>query len=480
MSKTRKGRQEPTVWVTQPYEKSLYKDCIELYEQSGRKAQEWQKNIMKDILAINKDELWIHTRYGYSVPRRNGKNECVAMRELYGLFKGQTGLHTAHRVNTSSEAARRLATILREMGYKEVQREKSDEIYSKSFKYMKQVGQEKIILLDEGGGSVSFRTRTDNGGLGEGFDYLIIDEAQEYTNSQETSLKYVVSASKNPQIILCGTPPTAVSGGTVFQSFRNRQIKETQKNAGWAEWSVAEMTDPHDIESWYESNPSLGTTLTERTVEDEIGDDDIDFNIQRLGLWIIYNQASAIKQRDWKKTEAPFRPSMEGKLFVGIKYGNNGMNTAVSVACRTTDGKIFISVYDIRSRLEGDEWICDFLANTPAVEMIIVDGKVGVKPLTDMMKEYRLKKPVLVSSIDFLMASSSFEQAVFNNTIWHLPQPALDDIATNCEKKPYGSSGGFVYKSLVSNMDICLLDSVILAHWACASYKPPKVQRVQY
>ena len=55
----------------------------------------------------------------------------------------------------------------------------------------RQYGLEKIEMI-EGGGLASFRTRTSKGGLGEGYDLLIIDEAQEYQNDQETTLKYVV------------------------------------------------------------------------------------------------------------------------------------------------------------------------------------------------------------------------------------------------------------------------------------------------
>lgn len=43
-------------------------------------------------------------------------------------------------------------------------------------------------------------------GLGEEFDLLVIDEAQEYTDDQASALKYVVTDSRNPQTIFCGTP----------------------------------------------------------------------------------------------------------------------------------------------------------------------------------------------------------------------------------------------------------------------------------
>ena len=50
------------------------------------------------------------------------------------------------------------------------------------FNSIRAKGQERIELYSSGG-VVQFRTRTKNGGLGEGFDLMIIDEAQEYTTN---------------------------------------------------------------------------------------------------------------------------------------------------------------------------------------------------------------------------------------------------------------------------------------------------------
>ena len=84
------GNQVPTQSVILPYDKSLYKESIELYEKSGRTAQEWQISLTQHILATNEEDLWVHTKFGYSVPRRNGKNEIVAIRELWGIRKRPT------------------------------------------------------------------------------------------------------------------------------------------------------------------------------------------------------------------------------------------------------------------------------------------------------------------------------------------------------------------------------------------------------
>lgn len=163
-------------------------------------------------MAENENSLWVHTKFGYSVPRRNGKNEIAAIRELWGLEHGERILHTAHRTTTSSSASRRLAALLDAAGYTEIIRAKKGETYDRHYTYSKQLGLERIVLLGTGG-VCDFRTRSSKGGLGEGFDLLVIDEAQEYTDDQESALKYVVSDSANPQIVFCGTPPTPVSSG---------------------------------------------------------------------------------------------------------------------------------------------------------------------------------------------------------------------------------------------------------------------------
>lgn len=155
------------------------------------------------------------------------------MRELYALRTGEKVLHTAHQTATSSDAAYRLAEALSRMGYEEVIKKKQGETYDHHYTFRKQFGMEVITLLCEGGGSVNFRTRTSRGGLGQKCDVLIIDEAQEYTVEQENTLKFLVSDSKNRQILMCGTPPTAVSEGTVFKDFRNAVLEGKAKYAGW-------------------------------------------------------------------------------------------------------------------------------------------------------------------------------------------------------------------------------------------------------
>ncbi len=479
MAETRRGRQTPTQSVVLPYSETHGKEAVDYYNSTGRTAQEWQELMIYDILAVNEDGLWTHTKFGYSVPRRNGKNEIVAIRELYGLKKGEHILHTAHRTTTSSAAARRLASLLTDMGYIEVARIKQGEKYDKHFTYSKQMGLECIKILGDKGGVCNFRTRSAKGGLGEGFDLLIIDEAQEYTDDQESALKYVVSDSMNPQTIFCGTPPTPASTGTVFTKLRNSALAGETSNTAWAEWSVPEKSDIRDKELWYETNPSMGLILTERKVSDEIGSDEIDFNIQRLGLWIRYNQKSAISKAEWRELQCAELPKLRGKLFVGVKYGQDGTNVAMSIAVKTTKGKIFVESIDCRPVRATNTWIMAFLRHA-YIERVVIDGAAGQNILAKDMKEAHLKKPILPTVKEVISAHTIFEQGIEEQTICHMGQPSLEQSASNCEKRTIGSSGGFGYKSQRDDIEVALLESVVLAYWAAKESKEKRTQKISY
>lgn len=467
-AEVRFGNQYPTQSVILPYTETKYLEAIELYTKTKRKCYEWQHNILKDIMAVDENGLWAHQKFGYSIPRRNGKTEIVYMLELWALENGLSTLHTAHRISTSHSSYEKLKKYLEDSGYVE----------GEDFNSIKAKGQERLELY-ETGGVIQFRTRTSSGGLGEGFDFLVIDEAQEYTTEQESALKYTVTDSANPMTIMCGTPPTPVSSGTVFTHYRDNTLAGKSRYSGWAEWSVEDIKDIHDIEAWYHSNPSMGYHLNERKIEAELGEDKLDHNVQRLGYWPKYNQKSAISEREWKALKVNRLPVLKGKLFVGIKYGNDGANVAMSIAVKTLSGKIFIEAIDCQSIRNGNQWIINFLKKAN-VEKVVIDGQSGQGILADEMKDFKLKAPILPTVKEIINANSRWEQGIFQKSFCHADQPSLTASATNSEKRNIGSSGGFGYKSQFDDMDICLMDSALLAHWACSNNKAKKKQQIIY
>ena len=467
MSDGRIGRQFPTLSVVLDYEDTRGGEAILLYNQSSRKLTDWQQAMLYDIMAVDENGLWRHIRFGWSIPRRNGKSEIAISRCIWGLLHDEAVLYTAHLVNTSTAAFNKIVHLLGEMGYVE-----NDDI-----KINRQKGGESIRMLKGGGGYINFRTRTGTGGLGEGYDLVVIDEAQEYTADQETALQYVVTDSKNPQTLMLGTPPTAVSKGTVFPNYRQDVLTGKTEDCGWAEWGVRKMSDVNDVELWYECNPSLGLILTERSIRGENRKDTVDYNIQRLGLWITYNQKSAISREEWRKliAERTQLPSVP-RIFMGVKFAKGTSNVSLAAAVKLSDGSVFIEAIDCRSVREGNAWMIPFLKN-PHVEGVIIDGANGQTILADEMKDARVKaKPVLPKVSEIIEANAMFEQAVLSHTLKHSDQPSLEQIVSNCEHRAIGGNGGFGYASILDGADVSLLDAVVLAYWMCANAKEKKQQ----
>lgn len=468
----RKGKQTPTICIRLRYADSIGTEAVDLYNQSDRTVQDWQALMLEDIMAVNADGLWIHMKYGWSIPRRNGKSEILIMRAIWDLLHERRCLYTAHRESTAASAWEKVLRLLTKMGYRE----------DEDFKAYKSAGRRSIEWLKDGSEAViNFRTRSSTGGLGEGYDTLIIDEAQEYTADQESALKYVVTDSKNPQTLMCGTPPTAVSSGDVFLKYRRRCLTGKEEDAGWAEWSVPNLTDAHDPELWYLTNPSLGTILTERTIRSELGDDQVDDNIQRLGLWLRYSQKSAISKQEWSEYALKEKPKLPQKLriFFAVKYGHSG-NVSLAAAVKLDDGRIFIEAIDCRPVRDGNAWLMPFLRN-PHAESTVIDGAGNQTVLAAEMKDAGVKcKAVLPKVSDVVAAHALFEQQLFGGQIRHMDQPALAQAATNCEHRAIGSGGGFGYASVLEGADISLLEAVSLAHWLCANAKERKPQRVSY
>lgn len=313
-------------------------------------------------------------------------------------------------------------------------------------------------------------------------DILLTDEAQEYTADQESALKYVVTDSKNPQTLMCGTPPTAVSAGDVFLKFRRDTLTGRNADAGWAEWSVPGLSDAHDPELWYETNPSLGCILTERTIRSELGDDQVDDNIQRLGLWLTYSQKSAIPKNEWMEYALADKPPVPGepRVFYGVKYGKAGGNVSLAAAMKLEDGRIFVEAVDCRPIRDGTAWIIAYLRSR-AAEKVAVDGAAGAPLLADDMKQAEVRcRAILPTVKEFAAANALFEQNLFDGKLCHRAQPALVQIVSNCEHRAIGTGGGYGYTSILEGADVTLLEAVSLAHWAAAQAKEKKKQMISY
>lgn len=476
MKKT--GNPVPSFTNIETTAKSKGNQAVRLYDATGQHLLEWQKTQINGLMSCDDRHLWTYTDWCLSLSRRNGKGEIIAARELWGiLVASEKILHTAHRASTSHDAYERLYRLLILGGYEERPR-KRGKAAPGTFYASKQYGLETIVIAQ--GGEIHFRTRTDTGGLGEGFDVLIVDEAQEYTSKQQSALTYTVSASKNPQTIMTGTPPTATSKGDVFPAIRQRVMNGKASMTGWTEWSIEKLTDEiDDPDLWYRYNPSLGLILTERNIRREMNTGVIDFNVQRLGLWLSYKQDSAISLKEWEDTQVEDVPELMPQRFWGIKFGIDGTNVALSVASKTKDGRIYTEHIALKPVREGTDWMMEFLKN-PKTAKVAVDGASGQQIMIDAMSEAKIRKKAILPTVREIIAANAMFEAGLQGHLAHVAQEPVTRIVTNCEKRAIGSNGGFGYRSQVEDADVAIMDSMIIAFWLAETTKSSSPQKINY
>src|SRR6185437_12287703 len=270
------GVQTPRVSLAPAAGSNEADDAIFLADSYGLTADPWQELVLRHWLGMVGGK-WAATRCGLSVPRQNGKNGILEIRELYGLVvRGEKFLHTAHEVKTARKAFIRLLSFFDNP-------RQFPELADMVSEIRKTNGQEAIVLRN--GGSVEFIARSKGSGRGFTVDVLVMDEAQELDEDANAALQPTNSAapSGNPQKILTGTPPSPKMHGSIFGQMRDNGVAGDDMRLAWDEWSCVEDVDLDDRRNWAQSNPSVGAVRVSGLQWDVIADERADMGDEQFG-----------------------------------------------------------------------------------------------------------------------------------------------------------------------------------------------------
>lgn len=252
----------------------------------GLIADDWQADIVECSLRRRKSGRYAAATVGNAVPRQNGKNGWLEIRELFGMVVlGEKFLHTAHEVKTARKAFRRILSFF------ENERE-FPELAALVSEIRKTNGQEAILLTN--GGSIEFIARSSGSGRGFTVDVLVCDEAQDLTDDELAALLPTISAApvKNPQVLILGTPPDPekahLEKGEVFRRVRSDAIAKADANLLFVDFGVKDgpLPDVDDQRLWHRHNPALGGRLHINEVKRERQLMSAEkFARERLGWW---------------------------------------------------------------------------------------------------------------------------------------------------------------------------------------------------
>lgn len=456
-----RGRQEPRVRLEPKRAYTDGEDASTLATAYGLTPDPWQSLILDAWLGRDEADRYTATRCGLLVPRQNGKNALIEIRELYGAaIMGEAILHTAHEVKTARKAFLRVASFFEnERQY--------PELAALVTAIRKTNGQEAITLKN--GGSIEFSARSKGAARGFTVDTVICDESSFLTDEQLESLMPTMAAAPlgNPQLILVGTPPNHNQEGAVFGRMRKDGQKGEDPKLSWHEWSIPDMkVDLSDRELWADCNPALGIRLNFEQVLDEYKTMSPEgFAQERLCLWVDPVAASkAIDADKWASCATDAPPEDEDKLAYGVKFSADGALASLAVAAKKGES-VHLELVEHRSMREGVGWLVEWL--TPRLKTastVVVDGLHWQGQLVEQLRQngVRAKGAVTVPrSDDVVTASSGLVDAVANGTVTHFDQPTLNESALDASKRQIGTKGGWGF----DGEDSTPVESVSLALW---------------
>ena len=470
------GSQEPRIRVEPHRVLTDGSDAALLMQAYGYELDPWQKDIVECWLG--KDELgrYTVTSAGLSVPRQNGKNECLIGREFYGMtISGEKILHTAHQVRTAKKAFRRLVAMFTDKRHPEV-----TELVA-AIRYTN--GEEQIELAN--GGSIEFSARSRQAARGfEGISLVVYDEAQELTDDQVEALMATLSASATGtrQVIYTGTPPYPGCPGDVFRRRRTVCLSDPGRRDAWHEWSVSAESiaeiKTEDVSLWYMTNPALGIRLTEEfTVEEQRTMSADGFARERLGWWapeLTRKEDYAIPADVWDACSSPeLKP--EGKTAYGVKFSADGSVVSLCGAVLPAEGPARISLIEQKSTSYGTKWLADWLnARYTQASCVVIDGRNGVDVLVDRISGvWRMKGSVIRPTAKEVIASvGTLTDALNEQTVtWYEKQLALRESAITSVKRKIGGGWGFGGENATP------IEAAALALWgAKTSKRDPSAQ----
>lgn len=472
MSKVKYGSQKPRIDIYHDGDIEFAERAIELMEHYNETFFPWQKAILRRWMATDEEGHWANPVCGMLVPRQNGKTFLLRCRIIAGMiFLGEHIVYTAHKQTTVDEIKRLVLNFFydAEPEIRDLLTSEFDKM-PKSFDY---------IELRNGGRCV-FSTRTRSNGLGTTNDTIIWDEHQETQDAQEEALLPTLSAGPrgDSQSIMVGTPPTSGSTGTVFLRAR-RNLLQGKSDICWQEWSVDTITDNHDEDAWYATNPSLGYRLQYKAIKAESNAMSQDsFNKMRLG-WIAGLDAKrAFTDDEWnelavKEVKLPEEPN----LVYAVKFAPD--RSAVTLAVGVPMGeKTHVEVIERKPMSDGISWLVRWLLDRwRNCNKIIIDGAAGQGLLVEELtrSEKRIAKKILTPNVkEAGGAYATLAQAIQDKTLTHFNQPLLNSAIRTCKKRDIGKDGMFGFAPLNPNIQMDSVEAIAYACYGANRFKNEK------
>lgn len=469
----------PRIRVAPEADRSYGDVAAEFAARFGLVADPWQRLVLDDWLArthTDAGDRWAARNAGLSVPRQNGKNAILEIRELFGaVMLGEKILHTAHEVKTAKKHFRRLQHFFGKE--RNDPRAKYPELNALVEELRRVNGEEAIILTN--GGSIEMAARSKSSARGWTVDVIVFDEAQQLDDDSYEALRSTNSAppTGDPQTLYAGTPPGPNADGEVFTRQRNAALRKGGARC-WHEWSMTgRLTghggpiDVHDRDLWCQTNPGLGYRLAVSTILDEVEDLKEDgFARERLGRWSETGLAHepVIPLERWHELVSPGPDDGAPPTALAVDASHD--RVVAVAACWATKESAHVEAYaSLTDTFDVIEWIVERAGRRIPV---VIDALSPAASIIPTLKARKVRV-VQTSATDMGKACGLFYDDVLAGRLTHPGETFLDDALVGARKRAIRDAGAWGWDRKSPSVNIAPLVAATLARYG-ASLHPSR------
>jgi phage terminase large subunit-like protein len=316
----------------------------ELAERIGQPLLDWQKLIINDMCAVDKDDMFIRKSNLLLIARQSGKSHLARMRCLAGLFLfGEKDiLIMSSNRSMAMKSFNIMADIIERNDFLRAQLKDGD--IKKGIRRTN--GDERIILAN--GAQLEVAAATSDGARGRSCDYLWIDELREVSEAAIDAAKSVTLARKNSQRLFTSNAGDAFS--KVLNDLHDACLNKPPKSLGFYEYSAPDFCDIWDRNAWAMANPSLGYLITEEALEEAIGSSTMEAaRTEQLCQWISSLTCPFSTEVLENSSDSTLEMSVGAYTVFGFDVSPSRRNGSLVAGQLLPDGRIGIGIMETYS-----------------------------------------------------------------------------------------------------------------------------------
>ena len=445
---------------------SKIQDVIDLAEKIEMPLLPWQEYVLKDMLTVDKNDMWIRKSSLLLVSRQSGKTHLARMLILAHLFKWPS----KNILIMSSNRSMALETF-RQVAYAI---ENSPELKNATKQIRYANGTESIELLD--GSRLDVVAATRDGSRGRSADFLFIDELREISDEGFRAAVPTTRAKPNAQSLYCSNAGDAFS--TVLNQLRERALDNPPKSFGFYEYSAPPFCKVTDRNGWAQANPALGYLVTEEALEEAVAINPIEnTKTEMLCQWVSSLQSPWTHGSLEACSDSSLQIAPGGYTVFGFDVNPSRRNASLVAGQILPDGRIGIgilqtwesqiSVDDLKIAVDIKAW-----SDKYRPKQICYD-KYATKTIAERLANAGCQ--VLdVSGVAFYQACTDLKDSLDNQRMVHSGQDVWVSQMNNCAAKENDSAWRIVKRTSGGDISGAIATAMVVS----TLLKPMQTARV--